>query len=263
MMLKKVQAQKIEYKRPEDIAKMREAGKIVAAALRLAREMAKPGVRTLDIDQAVEEFYRQQGVEPLFKGHPGRVPFPACCCITVNEQVVHGIPGPRVLREGDLLKVDTACKKDGWCADAAISVIVGQGSPAIQRLVQVAEETLELAIREMGRRRWWSEVAALMEKYVKDHGYSVVEKYVGHGIGRTMHEPPQVPNYTNWELRRSDWRLEPGIVVAVEPMVNMGHKEVVTLPDKWTIVTRDRLPSAHVEHTVAITDRGIEVLTRD
>jgi methionyl aminopeptidase len=166
-MLKKVQQQKIEYKRLEDIAKMREAGKIVAAALRLAREMARPGVRTLDIDQAVEEFYRQQGVEPLFKGHPGRVPFPACCCITVNEQVVHGIPGPRVLREGDLLKVDTACKKDGWCADAAISIIVGEGSPAIRRLVQVAQETLELAIREMGRRQWWSEVAALMEKYVK------------------------------------------------------------------------------------------------
>jgi methionyl aminopeptidase len=102
-----------------------------------------------------------------------------------------------------------------------------------------------------------------MEKYVKEHGYSVVEKYVGHGIGRTMHEPPQVPNYTNWELRRSDWRLEPGIVVAVEPMVNMGHKDVVTLPDKWTIVTRDRLPSAHVEHTVAITEHGVEVLTRD
>jgi methionyl aminopeptidase len=167
------------------------------------------------------------------------------------------------LREGDLLKIDTACKKDGWCADAAISVIIGQGSPAIRRLVEVAERTLELAIREMGRRQWWSEVAAQMERFVKEHGYSVVEKYVGHGIGRTMHEPPQVPNYTNWEVKRSDWRLEPGIVVAVEPMVNMGHKEVITLPDKWTIVTRDRLPSAHVEHTIAITEHGIEVLTRD
>lgn len=242
---------------------MRAAGKLVAHALRMCREMAKPGVRTLDIDRAVEAYFAQHGAIPLFKGYPGRVPFPAVTCLSVNQEVVHGIPGPRVLREGDLFKVDTACKLNGWCADSATTIAVGTIRPEWQRLVQVAEETLQIAIEEMGRRRWWSEVAAQMQQHVESSGFSVVTQYVGHGIGRIMHENPQVPNFTSREIRKHDFRLEEGLVLAVEPMVNMGRADVSTLRDHWTVVTRDGLPSAHVEHTLAIARDGIKILTAD
>src|SRR5215471_16310069 len=151
-----------ELKSPREIGLMREAGKVVAEALRLCRQMAQPGVRTLEIDRAVEALYARHGVIPLFRGYPGKVPFPAVTCISLNEQVVHGIPGQRVIREGDLVKLDTACKLNGWCADAAVSVPVGELRPEWRRLLRVAEEVLEIARVEMGRRKWWSEVAALM-----------------------------------------------------------------------------------------------------
>jgi methionyl aminopeptidase len=252
-----------ELKSPREIALMREAGKVVAEALRLCRAMAQPGVRTIDIDRVVEDLYNRRGAVPLFKGYPGRVPFPAVTCLSVNEQVVHGIPGPRVLRSGDLFKVDTACKLNGWCADAAVSIPVGEIRPEVRRLVQTAEAVLALAIAEMGRRKKWSEVAARMQQYAEQAGYSVVQQYVGHGIGRVMHENPQVPNFVNRDIRKHDFRLEPGLVLAVEPMVNMGRADVETLRDHWTVVTRDGMPSAHVEHTLAITARGVEVLTAD
>jgi methionyl aminopeptidase len=246
---------------------MREAGKLVAKALRLCRAMARPGVRTKDIDLAVEALYAQHGALPLFKGYPGKVPFPAVTCISLNEQVVHGIPGPRLIREGDLLKIDTACKLNGWCADAAVTVIVGEVRPEWRRLVRVGEEVLALAITEMGRRSRWSEVAAKMQHYVEAAGFSVVEQYVGHGIGRIMHESPQVPNFVGKDMRKTDFRLEPGLVLAVEPMVNMGRPprgaEVDTLRDHWTVVTRDGLPSVHLEHTVAITPNGVQIVTAD
>ena len=252
-----------ELKSPREIALMREAGKVVAEALRLCRALAKPGARTLDIDQAVEALYAERGAVPLFKGYPGRVPFPAVTCISVNEQVVHGIPGPRVIREGDLVKVDTACKLNGWCADAAVTVVVGEIRPEWRRLVDVAEQTLEIARVELARRHRWSEVAALMQRHVEEAGFRVVTQYVGHGIGRVMHENPQVPNFVNKEVRRHDFRLEEGLVLAVEPMVNMGRPDVETLRDYWTVVTRDRLPSVHVEHTFAITRNGVQVITAD
>jgi methionyl aminopeptidase len=255
--------QKPELKSTREIGLMREAGKLVARALRLCREMARPGVRTVEIDQAVEALYRERGAQPLFKGYPGRVPFPAVTCISVNEQVVHGIPGPRVIREGDLLKIDTACKLNGWCADAAVTLMVGEVRPERRRLVEVGQRVLQIAIEEMGRRRWWSEVAREMQRVAESAGYSVVTQYVGHGIGRVMHENPQVPNFVNRELKKHDFRLEEGLVLAVEPMVNMGRSEVDVLRDHWTVVTRDGLPSAHVEHTVAITRNGVQVLTAD
>jgi methionyl aminopeptidase len=255
--------QKPELKSPREIALMRAAGRLVAEALRICRSMARPGVKTIDIDQAVEALYASRGAQPLFKGYPGKVPFPAVTCISVNEQVVHGIPGPRPLREGDLLKVDTACKLDGWCADAAITVPVGEVTPEKRRLVQVAEQVLHTAMAEMGRRRWWSEVAGQMQRVAESAGFSVVTQYVGHGIGRVMHENPQVPNFVTRELRKHDFRLEEGLVLAVEPMVNMGRADTDTLRDHWTVVTRDGLPSAHVEHTLALTARGVEVLTAD
>jgi methionyl aminopeptidase len=252
-----------ELKSARELALMREAGKLVARALRIARDLAKPGVRTIEIDRAVEEFYARHGAVPLFKGYPGKTPFPAVTCLSVNEQVVHGIPGQRVLKEGDLLKVDTACRLNGWCADRAITIPIGQVSPEKLRLLKVAEETLQIAIDLLGQKKWWSEVASAMQRHVERAGFSVVTAYVGHGIGRSMHESPQVPNYVDRETRKADFRLEPGLTLAVEPMVNMRRPEVDVLADQWTVVTRDRMPSVHVEHTLALTPQGVQVITAD
>jgi methionyl aminopeptidase len=263
-VLRKLFQNRPELKSPRELGLMREAGKVVAAALRLAKELTRPGAKTAEIDRAIEDHYARHHALPLFKGYPGqKVPFPAVACISVNEQVVHGIPGPRVLREGDLVKLDTACKLNGWCADAAVTLPVGEVRPEFQRLIKVAWETLGIAIEELGRRRWWSEVALRMQQHVERAGFSVVTQYVGHGIGRIMHEAPQVPNYVNSEVRKHDFRLEPGLVLAVEPMVNMGRGDVDVLRDHWTVVTRDRMPSAHVEHTLAVTANGVEILTAD
>jgi methionyl aminopeptidase len=252
-----------ELKSAREIGLMREAGKLVARALKICRDMAKPGVKTIEIDQAVEAFYAQHGAVPLFKGYPGKTPYPAVTCLSVNEQVVHGIPGQRVLKEGDLLKVDTACRLNGWCADRAITIPIGQVSPEKARLMKVGEETLQIAIELLGKRKWWTEVASAMQKHVQQAGFSVVTAYVGHGIGRSMHENPQVPNYVDRETRKGDFRLEPGLTLAVEPMVNMRRPEVDVLSDHWTVVTRDRMPSVHVEHTLALTAQGVVVLTAD
>src|SRR5262245_47949086 len=243
---------------------MREAGKLVAEALRICRRLAVPGTRTIEIDRAVEDLYARYGAIPLFKNYPGpKVPFPACTCISLNEQVVHGIPGPRQIRDGDLLKIDTACKLNGWCADAAVTIPVGNVSAERQRLVRIAHEVLQSAITEMARCRWWSEVAAKMQRHAEAAGYSVVQQYVGHGIGRIMHENPQVPNFISKELKRHDFPLVEGLVLAIEPMVNMGRAQTTTLPDYWTVVTRDGLPSAQVEHSLAITSEGIVIVTAD
>jgi methionyl aminopeptidase len=256
-----------ELKSAREIGLMRESGKLVARALRICREMARPGVRTVEINAEVEKFYAGHGAIPLFKGYPGpKVPFPAVTCLSVNEQVVHGIPGGRALRDGDLLKVDTACKLNGWCADAAVTLPIGTVRAERLRLIKVAQEVLQIAIDEMARRRWWSEVAVRMQRHAESQGFSVVEQYVGHGIGREMHENPQVPNFLSKdrkERERSDFPLEPGLVLAVEPMVNMGRGDVDTLGDHWTVITKDGLPSVHVEHTLALTAKGVVVVTAD
>jgi methionyl aminopeptidase len=262
-VLKFFNSNKPELKSPREIGLMREAGKLVAEALRLCRSMARPGTRTVEIDQAVEALYQSRGAIPLFKGYKGRVPFPAVTCISLNEQVVHGIPGQRQIREGDLLKIDTACKLNGWCGDAAITLMIGPVSNEKRRLVEVGEQVLRTAMIEMSRRRWWSEVALQMQRVAEGAGYSVVTQYVGHGIGRIMHENPQVPNFVNREMRKHDFRLEEGLVLAVEPMVNMGKADTDTLRDHWTVVTRDGLPSVHVEHTLALTRDGVYVVTAD
>src|SRR5579884_3948119 len=171
-MLKAFFPHKPELKSPREIGLMREAGKLLAEALRLCRSMAKPGVKTIEIDHAVEALFASRGALPLFKGYQGRVPFPASTCISINEQVVHGIPGQRVIREGDLVKLDTACKLNGWCADAATTVMVGNVTPEKRRLVELAEQVLQTAAVEMSRRRWWSEVAGIMQKMVESAGFS-------------------------------------------------------------------------------------------
>jgi methionyl aminopeptidase len=264
-VLRLFSTQKPELKSPREIGLMREAGKVVAEALRLCREKAQPGVKTVEIDQAVDAMYARHGALPLFKGYKagGNVPFPTATCISLNEQVVHGIPGQRVIRDGDLLKVDTACKLNGWCADAAITLPVGTVSPEKKRLVDVAWQVLRTAMVEMTRRKWWSEVAREMQRVAESAGYSVVTQYVGHGIGRIMHEQPQVANFVNKDVKKHDFRLDEGLVLAVEPMVNMGKADTDTLRDHWTVVTRDGLASAHVEHTLAVTKEGVYVVTAE
>lgn len=241
---------------------MREAGLLVWKAHQLTAAMIRPGVTTRQLDQAVEQFFEEQRAVPLFKGVPGRVPFPAVTCISINEEVVHGIPTDRELMDGDIVSIDTGCKLNGWCGDAAVTHAVGQTDPKVQKLLDVTRNVLDLSIELAGKRSLWSEVAAEMETYVKDNGFSVVEAFVGHGIGREMHEDPQVPNFSTKRFRRrGDFQLRPGLVIAVEPMVNLGVKEVRTQPDYWTQVTADGQPSAHFEHTIAITETGPYVLT--
>ncbi len=241
---------------------MRRAGLVVWGAHQVAAALVRPGVTTLEIDQAVDRFFAEHKAVPLFKGVPGKVPFPAACCISVNDEVVHGIPRERVLRSGDIVSIDTGCSVGGWCGDSAITHAVGAVRPEVQRLLDCTSGVLALAIRLMATRNRWSDVAQEMAAFVRDHGFSVVENFVGHGIGRKMHEEPQVPNFCSPAFRRShDFELEPGLVIAVEPMVNMGTKKVRLLPDHWTQSTVDGLPSAHFEHTVAMTEGGPQVLT--
>jgi len=255
----------IKLKSPREIALMREAGRVVAKALDQVRRMAVPGVTPDHMDQAVAAIFREHDAIPLFLGYPssvkGKPPFPAVICSSVNEQVVHGIPNRRPLREGDIVSIDTGCKVNGWCGDSALTLAIGAVRPEIQKLLDVTSETLNLSIRAMGRCSSWLEVASLMERYVKSQGLYVVEKFVGHGIGQTMHEEPQVPNFVSKSLRQFDIKLEPGVVLAIEPMVALGTKEVRTLHDGWTVETKDRRSSAHFEHTVAMTPEGPRVLT--
>jgi methionyl aminopeptidase len=253
----------IALKRPREIELMRAAGRVVALAHRLIRNMIRPGIKTAEIDAAVEALFAEHGARPLFKGVPGKVPFPAVTCISVNEQVVHGIPGDRVLVDGDLVKVDTGCKLNGWCGDSAWSYAVGTVDDVKRRLMVVGEHNLRLAIQSLRTAEKWSDVARVMEAHVRRSGFSVVEQFVGHGIGREMHEEPQVPNFVSPQLLRHDFRIEPGLVLAIEPMVNAGGKQVRTLSDYWTVETRDRKPSVHFEHTVAITENGPVILTLD
>ncbi|MFO0888813.1 MAG: type I methionyl aminopeptidase [Isosphaeraceae bacterium] len=255
----------IKLKSPREIALMREAGRVVAKALDRVKRMAEPGVTTADMEEAVAAVFKEHDATPLFLNYPsstkGKPPFPAVICASVNQHVVHGIPNRRPLKSGDIVSIDTGCKVGGWCGDAAVTLPIGEIAPEVRKLLDVTSETLDLAIRAMGRCRYWSEVASLMERYVKSQGFFVIEKFVGHGIGQAMHEEPQVPNFLSKPLQKNDIRLEPGIVLAIEPMVAMGTKDVRTLEDGWTIETKDRRPSAHYEHTVAMTPEGPRVLT--
>ena len=253
----------VTLKSKREIAKMRKAGLLVWHAHRIGEALVRPGITTGEIDQRMERFFLDHGAQPLFKGVQGRVPFPATCCISLNEEVVHGIPGKRVLKEGDIVSIDTGCRLDGWCGDSAETHPVGKISTNVQKLLTVTQRALDIAIQAIPECKMWSEVAQQMETEVIKHGFSVVESLVGHGIGREMHEDPQVPNYVCSETisRRGDFQLQPGLVIAVEPMVNMGAKRVVVQKDHWTMITVDKKPSAHFEHTLAVTEKCVLVLT--
>lgn len=252
----------INLRSAREIGLMRRAGLLVWQAHQIARELVRPGATTAEIDLAIERFFAEHNAVPLFKGVPGTVPFPAVTCISVNEEVVHGIPGPRRLVEGDVVSLDTGCKLDGWCGDAAVTLPVGRVRPEVQRLLDVTKSTLDLAIELMKVKSRWSEVAEEMDRNVRGAGFYVVETFVGHGIGREMHEEPQVPNFSSKEFRKKgDFDLRPGLVIAIEPMVNMGTGKVKGLSDHWTQVTKDGRPSAHFEHTVAMSKDGPVRLT--
>ena len=252
----------IKLKSPREIELMRQAGAVVHRVLGRLGEMVAQGITTGELDAEAERLTKESGAEALFKGVPGRGgPFPGTICVSINEQVVHGIPSDRAVRAGDIVSVDYGCRLDGYCADAAATFVVGDVGSRARKLVEATRRMLAIAIEQSGPGELWSTVAAAMQRYVEGKGFSVVREFVGHGIGKDMHEDPKVPNFVSRELTMRDIRLEPGLVIAVEPMVTMGTADVVVEDDGWTVVTRDRKPSAHFEHTLAITAAGVKVLT--
>jgi methionyl aminopeptidase len=246
----------IELKNASQLERMRKAGRIVSETLALMRELAKPGITTLELDRMAEEYIRAQGGIPAFKDYNG---FPATLCTSVNEQVVHGIPSLRGLESGDIISIDCGALIDGYFGDAAVTLPIGEIGKDIQKLLRVTEESLMLGIAQakLGKRLY--DISWAVQTHVEANGFSVVRDYVGHGIGRAMHEDPQIPNFG--KPGRGP-RLEVGMALAIEPMVNMGTYEVQTQKDHWTVVTKDGRKSAHFEHTVAITKNGPEILTR-
>lgn len=251
----------ITLKSVREIELMREAGHLVAQAHQIASSLVAPGVPTREIDAAIERLFAEHDAIPLFKNFPGRVPFPAVSCISVNEQIVHGIPGETLLQFGDIVSIDTGCRLNGWCGDAAWTYAVGEIDPASRQLMDAGKEILQTAIIGLRREKLWSAVAQSMMDVAKRRRVSLVEQFVGHGIGRKMHESPQVPNYYDRGLRFEDFEIQPGLVLAIEPMVNAGGKQVRILKDHWTAVTADGQRSVHFEHTVAVTADGPVLLT--
>lgn len=245
-----------------EIGLMRRAGLLVWQGHQAAARLIKPGVTTAELDAAIHDVFRQHDAEPLFLNYPGRTPFPAVACISVNEELVHGIPGDRVLVEGDIVSIDTGCRINGWCGDAAVTHAIGEISEPAQKLLKVTSGTLNLAIELMASKTRWSEIAREMQAYVEGARCSVITSMVGHAIGKEMHESPQVPNYYDpaW-ASEEDFDLRPGVVIAVEPMVSLGTHHLKHLADHWTTITKDRSLSAHFEHTIAITKDGPRRLT--
>jgi len=246
----------IELKSAREIGLMRAGGHILADVVDHLRETVKPGLSTLEIDEDVEAFIRSRGALPAFKGYRG---FPATVCISINDEVVHGIPSPhRRIKEGDIVGLDLGCIVEGYYADCAFTLAIGDVPPKVQQLLDITRESLDAAIAECRAGRRLSDVSHAVQAHVERHGFSVVRAFVGHGIGRALHEDPQIPNFG--DPGRGP-QLRPGMVLAIEPMVTMGSWEVKVLDDGWTAVTRDGSLAAHFEHTIAVTDDGPEVLT--
>lgn len=243
-------------KKGEEIEKMSRAGVILGQCLEHLASLVRPGVTTLDLDKAADTFIRDHGCIPGFLGY---YDFPNSLCVSVNDEVVHGIPGPRVIRDGDLVSLDCGLILDGWWADSGLTVPCGEVSAEARKLLAVTEEALRRGIDAARPGNRIGHIGHAVQSYVEAQGFGVVRQYVGHGIGRNMHEPPQVPNYGRPEHGNV---LKPGYVLAIEPMVNAGSPEVRVLEDQWTVVTVDRRLSCYFEHTVAVTEEGPRVLTR-
>ena len=246
----------IVCKSPAEIEKMRAASVLVAEVLAELGAIVAPGVSTLDLDVAAEKMVRDGGAEPAFKGYRG---YPNTLCASANDQVIHGIPSRRPLVEGDILSLDMGVKMNGYFGDSAITVAVGRVSEEARRLLRVTEESLEKGIEQVRLGGRISDIGHAIQKHVEAHGFSVVREFVGHGIGASLHEEPQIANYG--DPGRGP-RLAEGMTLAIEPMVNVGKPSVKMLSDGWTAVTRDGSLSAHFEHTVAVTKNGPLVLTR-
>ncbi len=242
-------------KTPAEIEKMRKAGKLLRSVFNELAAYVKPGVTTAALDKIAREVIEKGGAKPAFLGYKG---FPATLCTSVNEEIVHGIPGPRILVDGDIVSIDCGLILDGFFSDSATTYPVGTVSSEAQKLIDVTKESLQQAINAMVVGARLGTVGYAVQKYVEDHGFSVVRDYSGHGIGRAMHEEPQIPNHGPAD---QGIRLKAGHVLAVEPMVNVGTWKTILLEDEWTVITADEKMSAHFEHTIAITDDGPDVLT--
>jgi methionyl aminopeptidase len=243
-------------KSKRELEKMRAAGRLVAQVREELRRMTRPGISTLELDMAAEKMILDAGALPTFKGYHG---FPFSICASVNEQVVHGFPSTYVLQEGDIFSIDCGVTLEGFVGDTATTVPVGKVSDERLKLVRVAEACLERAIEQCRPGKYLGDIGWAVQSHAEAHGYGIVRDYVGHGIGRKMHEDPQIPNYGK---PGTGVKIRAGYVFAVEPMINLGTHKTKTLADGWTVVTLDGQPSAHVEHTIAITEEGPEVLTR-
>ncbi len=251
----------IHIKSESELKKMRRAGQIVAEVLERMRERVAPGVTTAELNALAEEVIRSHNAIPSFKGYPpgSPHPFPASICASVNEELVHGIPGPRPLREGDIVSIDVGAIYEGYHGDAAVTLPVGEIGEEARRLLEVTEGALYAGIAQARAGNRSGDISAAIQAYVERHGYNVVREYTGHGIGREMHEEPQVPNYG---LPGRGVLLRPGMTIALEPMVLAGDYQVRVLEDRWTVVSADGRLTAHFEHTIVVRDGEAEILTR-
>jgi methionyl aminopeptidase len=250
-------AKQIILKTASEIEIMRRANQIVGRALNMLREKAGAGVSTWDLDMWAEEFARQHGAAPAFKGYHG---FPGSLCVSLNEQVVHGIPSKQViLAEGDIVSIDFGVRYKGFYGDAAVTLAIGEIDAAKANLLKVTRESLYKGIEQARVGNRISDISAAVQAHVEKHGYSVVRQFVGHGIGTALHEGPEVPNYSS--EKKTTPRILAGMVLAIEPMVNLGTFEVKVLKDGWTVITKDKSPSAHFEHSVAVTETGTIILS--
>jgi methionyl aminopeptidase len=248
--------QGIIIKSPQEIAVMRDAGKILAEILTVLEQKAAAGMTTADLDSMAAKEMAARGVTPSFLGYRG---YPARICVSVNDEIVHGIPGPRVLKAGDIVGIDCGIIFQGFQSDSAMTIGIGEITPEAARLIDVTRESLEQGIKAATAGARVTDIGAAVQAYAERAGYSVVREYVGHGIGHAMHEEPQVPNFGP---AGKGALLRPGMALAIEPMVNIGGWETRVGPDRWTVFTKDGSLSAHFEHTIAITDHNPEVLTR-
>ena len=247
-----------------EIEMMRRAGQVAHQILGKMREATTAGVTTMELDEIARyEMERAGAVSgsknyPTYKANEG---YPGYTCISVNEEIVHGIPGKRTLKEGDVVTLDVALSLNGYCADTALTMPIGQTGSVQRKLLNVTQQALVLAIEHMKPGKRWSDVARLLQHYVESNGFNVVREFVGHGVGRNMHEDPKVPNFVTGEGLRGDFVLRPGMTLAVEPMVVVGKRDVKAMKDQWTMVTVDGKSAAHFEHTIAVTEVGVDVLT--
>ena len=246
----------INLKSDRELTLMRDAGRVVAEALEEVAKAVRPGVTTGELNSLVEDLLQQRGARAAFKGYYG---YPESICASVNHEIVHGIPGLKTLMDGDIISIDIGAEINGYYGDAAVTLPVGNIDEVSQTLIDVTARCLEVGIEQCQKGKRLTDISFAIQDNAESAGFSVVKEYVGHGIGRAMHEDPQVPNFGR---PGRGLRLSPGLVLAIEPMINVGGSWTEVLADNWTVVTKDRTRSAHFEHTVAVTERGPEVLTR-